>query len=380
MNKRTQIRLAFLIPSLQTGGAELQLLSLVKALDKTRFRVTVIVMYSGYALESCFESLPHVDLIRLEKRHAFDFTAFFRLIGALRRHKVWILQSFNVSARLWGACAAPCAGVPNIISMERTAQRLYSSWGSRFYLFAESYALRKSDRVIANSMAGKQFVISRNVPPERVRVIHNGLDPERLEITRSRTDIRTLWNIPDDAFCLVWVGRLEYVKDPFTFINVVYQLGRREKPLYALVVGDGSLMTACQEYTRALNLEQRIRFTGNRRNVADYYNAADLFVLTSDRVEGCSNTILEAMRLGTPVVASRVGGNPELIDHAKTGYLFEPNDTQGLADLIDKLIDAPELLNVAGSALNAVEKNYTQSAMVSAFETVYRQLIAGTGG
>ena len=381
MKKHSKIRLAFLIPSLQTGGAELQLLSLVKGLDPDRFRITVITLYSGYELEPFFETLKGVQLVRLNKRHAFDFSAFIRLIQVLRQGRFSLLQCYNVSARLWGVCAAQCAGVSRVITMERTARLIYSTPGSRFYLFAERYALRKSDLVIANSQAGKDFALSRGARAPNVRVVYNGLDSERLEIIRGRHETRALASIPAEAFCLTWVGRLETVKDPFTFIKALHLLNNQmNRTVFAFMLGSGSLKSECEKLARSLDVENRIVFTGNRKDVADFYHAADLVVLSSSQVEGCSNTILEAMSLGIPVAATRVGGNSELIQHARTGYLFNPQDAEELAVLITKMMDDPDLLKISRAAQDMVRKKFGRTEMTSAYVTAYNQLLNRTGG
>ncbi|MDZ7724651.1 MAG: glycosyltransferase [candidate division KSB1 bacterium] len=379
MQQPDKINLAFLIPSLQTGGAEMQLLSLVKGLDAQRFRITVIVLYAGYELESQVPVRPGIRLVRLYKRNAFDLFAFFRLIFVLKRGRFSILQSYNVSARLWGLMAARYAGIPRVISMERTARVIYSTPGSRFYVFAEKFVMRKSDLIIANSRAGKRFAMSRGAAPGKVRVIYNGLDPDRLFITRSRHELCEQWRIPAQAFILTWVGRLETVKDPMTFIDAVHRAVQSSAPVYAFIVGNGSLRSACEQTAAELGIRDRIVFTGTRSDVSNYYHAADAVVLSSGQVEGCSNTILEAMYLAKPVVATRVGGNPELIEHGKTGYLSAPGDAGALASEIQSLTENPERLTVGESARHSVQIKFSQTAMINAFETVYDELMK-TGG
>ena len=355
-----RIRILFLIPSFKTGGAEIQLLSLVRGLDKSLFHVSVAAFYKGNELDRFYEDSPDTTIFYLNKKGALDFSAVRRLLSLIRQHKFHIVQSYNVSARLFGMITAKRAGVPISIVTERTARLLYSSLGSRVYLFFEKFAIRSADLLIANSNAGREFAVSRGVQRDRTRVIYNGIDPERLQVRRDTKKVRQEFLIPMDAFLVGMIARVEKLKDPFTFIDAARSLIRKYENIYFMLVGDGALLKSVREAVSA-ELQSRIVFTGFRTDTADLLNSMDVVTLTSKQVEGCSNSLLEAMSLRKPVIATRVGGNTELIEHEKNGLLISPSQPAELADAVERLYHNASLrVSLAENAHHFVDEKFSQ--------------------
>jgi glycosyltransferase involved in cell wall biosynthesis len=376
-----RIRLFFLIPSFKTGGAELQLLSLLRGLDKTRFEITIAAFYRGNEYDAAFEAIPGVSVLYLEKKGALDFRLVRRLMDFFRHHPVDIVQCTNVSARLVGVFCAKRARVPVIIATERTARLLYLSFGSRIYLFFEKYALRSADLVIANSNAGRKFVMSRGVAEERTRVIYNGVDPERVSSNRSPRQMRQELALPDKAFVVGMVARLEVLKDPALFITACGRMMSRFPNVYALLVGDGSLLNDMKFLAQQTDFSERIIFTGRRADVADVLQVMDVVLLTSRKIEGCSNSLLEAMALGKAVIATAVGGTVELIEHEQNGILVAPGNSNELADAVCRVYhDAGLRERLGKNARDTAAKQFSQAAMVRAYEATFIDLLARKSG
>ncbi len=372
----SRIRILFVIPSFKTGGAEIQLLSLVRGLNKTRFAVTVAAFYQGNELDADYESIPDTKIVYLNKKSGPDFSFVQRLMQLIRHEHFDIVQCYNISARLLGILSAKKLGVPYTIATERTARLLYSSWGSRFYLFFEKYALRYASLVIANSEAGRQFAISRGVPKARTRVIYNGIDPQRFLPTRSKQEVRQELKIPEKAFVIGLVARIEKLKDPFTFISAAQIVADQMPNAFFVVVGDGPLLEPMRQRVNELTLQQQFTFTGRRSDVADMLNMMNVLVLTSKQVEGCSNSLLEAMALGKAVIATRVGGNVELITRESNGLLVPPQHPQELADAILRVYnDAALRERLERQARQSALENFSQTAMVSSYEAIYHELL-----
>ena len=370
-----RIRILFLIPSFKTGGAEIQLLSLVRGLDKSLFNVTIAAFYQGNELDSFFENHPEISVFFLGKKGALDFSFVRRLFTLMKQQQFDIVQSYNVSARFFGMITAKKARVPVVITTERTARLIYSSIGSRFYLFFEKYTTRSADALIANSEAGRCFAIQRGVRRERTAVIYNGIDPERFCFTRGRDSLRTELFIPKDAFVVGMLARIDKLKDPFTFLDAARRVFEKNELARFMLVGDGPMLESVKKQAVAMGLKNRIIFTGLRTDVADLLNCMDVVLLTSYRVEGCSNSLLEAMALGKPVIATRVGGNLELVVNERTGLLVDPRNPAQVADAVLRLYrDEALCRTMVENARRLVEIKFSQRAMVSQHEKLYLEL------
>jgi len=376
-----RIRLLFVIPSFRIGGAEVQLLSLVRGLDKSRFDVTVAVFNRQGELEADFINVPDVEIVDLQKSGAADFRVLPRLITVIRRKDIQIVQSYNVSARLFGMLAAKLVRSPKAVATERTARLIYSSFGSRIYLFLEKFVLRAADAVIANSKAGKDFAESRGALPEKTFVIHNGIDADRLTIKESPLAVRSSLGIPASAFVVGMAARIERIKDPLTLMNAARILVQNYDDLRFLLVGDGPMLKEVKAGVAAFGLDSQFILAGHRSDAVDFINAMDVVVLTSSRVEGCSNSLLEAMQLGKAVVATRVGGNAELIDPQRNGLLISPQNPHELAEVIRILHDDPAYRQrLAAAAQQKATEHFSQQSMVRKHQKLYEELLGTRQG
>jgi glycosyltransferase involved in cell wall biosynthesis len=172
------------------------------------------------------------------------------------------------------------------------------------------------------------------------------------------------------------VGRLQAPKDPLTLIRALAELGR---PGEAVIAGDGPDRPAVEREVRRLGLESAVRLAGERDDVAELLAEADLFVL-STRSEGLPLSILEAMAAGLPVVASDVGGVPELVVDRETGFLVPPGDPHALAAAIERLLDDPDLRGRFGAAGRArVSTHFDLASAQRAHLDLYRALLADAG-
>ena len=376
---KERIRILFLIPSFRTGGAEVQLLSLVRGLDKSRYDVTVAAFYKGGELDSDFENSLGVNVVFLRKKGGLDFGFFKRLLSLVQTKDIHIIQSYNVSARFFGVLAAKMARKPVAIATERTARLLHSTKGSRVYLFLEKYAMRSADHVVANSVAGQKFAQSRGVKTTKSTVIYNGIDAQRMQINRAAEDIRKSLGIPASAFVVGMAARIEALKDPKMLVETARQLVRSIENIYFLLVGDGPMLGEVKAKINSLDLKDCFIFTGHRSDSIDFINAMDIVVLTSSKVEGCSNSLLEAMWLGKPVVTTRVGGNAELIEHEENGLLISPKQSDELAAAILRLYGDAEFKDkLAQRGRQLVRERFSQSLMVEQYERLYEDVLLET--
>ena len=368
-------RILFIIPSFRTGGAEVQLLSLIKGLDIELFEITVAVFYKGHELDIQFEKNSNIRIVYLNKSGPLDLKFLDRL-KKIFAEGFDIVQPFNISARYYAIKMAHKFKVPITIATERSAKLLPTSLGSRFFLFLEKFAMRKVTVVVANSEAGREFTISQGVKRLNTKVIYNGIDPARLQICKNREDMFREYSLPKRAKIVGTVGRLEAQKDSKTLVQAASIVSHKIDMIYFIFVGDGPQLLETQELAKKNNIEKNCLFVGNQKNVADYLNIMDVFILASKEIEGCSNAILEAMMLGKPVIATEVGGNREIVKPGKTGEIVQANDPRILAEKITMLLeDDAKKSRYGKNAKDIAESEYSLSTMVKNYQNLYFELL-----
>ncbi|NOY59160.1 MAG: glycosyltransferase [Calditrichaeota bacterium] len=350
---------------------------MLKSIDSKKFDAVAVVFYRGHDLDDQFGKIANIRIIFLDKKGGFDFKYLQKLRALIQKEKFDIIQPYNVSARFIGWIMAAGFHVPFTIQTERSARLLYTSLGSRIYQLLENHALRRASLLVANSEAGREFAISRGVGRDKTRVIYNGIDPERLLVTRNREEICREFGIPADAFIVGMVGRIEAQKDPHTIFDAAEIVLAQNENVHFVLVGGGPLLMESKQIVRQKNIDGHFSFAGHQDHVADFFNAMDIFVLASKRSEGCSNSILEAMMLGKPIVATRVGGNAEVVRHDETGKLVPPQNPEALAAAILEILrDERKRKDFGRKGQIAAKEKYSLRAMAGAYENLYFELIS----
>lgn len=368
----SRIQILFLIPSFIVGGAEMQLLTLVRGLDKTRFHPQVVTLYPHGALRPQFEASAGVQVTCMDKKSPLDFCFLKRLVQHVRRNHFDIIQMYNTSAKAIGLMMTGPGRIPISIVTERSAAELPTSFGSRIYRKIEKRLIRRATVLIANSQAGAQFLRTKGVDDEKVRVIYNGLDLDRLYLSRSDAIVRAELGIQAHQPVVGTVGSLKGEKDHDTFLLAAQKVLQERPECKFILVGDGPRMSALQELARTLGISGSVIFTGSRTDVASFVKIMNVFVLTSPKTEGCSNAILEAMALARPVLATQVGGNAELVEDSRTGFLIQPGDKQKLAQKITMLIRARGLAEQMGRfGREKIQAHFTLEQMIDQYQNLY---------
>jgi glycosyltransferase involved in cell wall biosynthesis len=214
------------------------------------------------------------------------------------------------------------------------------------------------------------------IPTERIRVLPNGVDTVRFAPrTAKRNEIRQRLGIPKDSFAVGTVGRMVKIKDHHTLLKAAADIASRGVPIYVLFGGSGPELSSLEDVVASSSaLAGRVAFLGSIANVPELLNALDVFVLPSIS-EGMSNTILEAMASGLPVVATRVGGNPELVEENRSGWLFQPGDSADLSARLELLASNPDLSSALGTAGRQRAVNqFSLDGMISRYRDLYLEL------
>jgi glycosyltransferase involved in cell wall biosynthesis len=254
------------------------------------------------------------------------------------------------------------------------------TWTSpRVHLYnqLDRWSLRATRQVITVSQPFRAELMAKGVPGARIEVLHNAIDPDwgRLDPARAAA-LRAELGIPESRRVLLIVGRLSREKDHLTLVRTVARLIPHDPHL--LIVGDGPERTSIEREAAALDLTGRVTFTGLVKSAEPYYGLADIAVLSS-RTEGSPNALLEAMAARVPVVATRVGGIPEIVTDGESALLVPPSEVEPLAAALDRLLADRDLAShLADRAAAVVRERHSPRQRARRLWEIYCRLAAST--
>lgn len=365
------------------GGLENGLVNLINHIPYDRYRHSIICL-TGSTEYSARIKRKDVKVIALNKRKGHDFPVHGRFVKVLRSLKPDIVHTRNLPALEFQLSAA-LAGVSCRIHGEH-GRDIYDLDGTN----SKYNALRKTMRLFTH----QYIAVSRNlsqwltdivkVSPARIAQIYNGVDTERFHPRASAPPALGGGFVGNsDVFVVGTVGRMETIKDPLTLVRAFVHLLRKYpslgRHLRLVVVGDGALRAPALQMLHGAHAEKLAWLPGERKDIPDIMRAMDLFVLPSLR-EGISNTILEAMSTGLPVVATAVGGNPELVLDDLTGTLVPPSDPVSMASAIrGYLLDRGKAKAHGVAGRRRVEACFSMQSMVAGYLRVYDSVLFGKG-
>jgi glycosyltransferase involved in cell wall biosynthesis len=361
------------------GGAQVYVESVVHGLAGLGYDVTVACS-DDPAVVARYASAAHVYPTRIPYRVDpwADLRFFVRLLRLMRSGRFDVVQTSAAKASLFGRLAARLAGVPVVI---------FTAHGFPFHDFMSPLprlGLRMleramsrwcTDMVVSVSEIDRRTAVAEGiVPPERIVTIQNGIDLECA--VGDRAAARESLGLPPGVAVVGMVGRLAPQKAPDDFLRMAALVAREVPTTTFLVVGDGPLRRDLAQLTTALGLDRQVRFLGFRDDVPRVLAALDVFALTS-LWEGLPFTILEAMRAGTPVVATAVNGVPEVVEHGRTGLLAPPRDTTQLAAHILALLKDPGRARAMGEeGRRRLREQFDVDRMVAELSDLYQRLHA----
>ena len=338
--------------------------------------VTPVILRQGGSLGEAAraEGLPFVFL----GRHPADPRTLFDFLRIIQRDRIQVLHLQGFGSTFFGRVAARLRGLPVVVHVH--ADHHYEPKAYPRFVQVLDHALAAgTQHVLAISRAVSRFAVaSQGFRPEQVEVMHNPVDLSRfrpLDAAARRT-VREALGIERDVPVVICVARFDPVKGVDLLIEAWREIASTIPQAVLLLVGDGPLREALAERIRATGLDTSVRFLGYRSDVEAVLRAADLCVVPS-RSEGFSLAALEAMATGLPVVATRVGGLPEVVRDGETGVLVEPDNPPALAKAVIRLLADATLRTALAAAALASARGYDIDAYCARLETLYHQL-AGT--
>jgi L-malate glycosyltransferase len=369
MSQPAALRVMHVVYALQPGGMEHGVVKLVNGLEKGRVRSSVCSTKPAGELKHLLA--PSVRLFELHRRDGNDPKLVWTLFRLFAAERPDVVHTHAWGTLFEGLVAARLARVPVFIHGEHGTLQLrpHQRWLQRRGWAAADHVLSVSSR-LADRIAHET-----DFPRDRIRVIRNGVDLSRFGQT-DRTLARKALGVPLDARVLVTVGRLVPVKDHVNLLEAMALLRRDGLDAVLLIAGDGPLRSSLQTRADALGLADHVRFLGHRSDVEVVLGCADAFVLPSAS-EGLSNTILEAMASGLPVVATRVGGADEMVIDGRTGHLVPPQLPPALADALSGVLkDAATRREMGAAGRARSEAEFSLESMVRRYEAVYVEAVS----
>jgi glycosyltransferase involved in cell wall biosynthesis len=351
------------------GGAEMVVSRLAGALDRSRFRSLVCLYRPGWLKEQC--ERQGIETHVLDIGGMFDFGWVRRACRLVRSERISLIHAHEFTGNTYGSLVAKLVGVPLVATVH----------GKSYYSeqFKRRLAYRVVSRVgtmVAVSEDLKRFVTdSVGVPAERIKVIYNGQEillPVRGgETARLRCEL----GMEEDEQVVGVVGSLYPVKGHKYLLAAIPHVLNAHPRTKFLIVGRGDVETSLKDAVKRTGLEKQVRFLGFREDVATLLSLMDIFVLPS-LSEGLSIALLEAMAAGKPVVATNVGGNPELVVDGETGYSVPPRDADALATkLRSLLVDKCRAKKLGENGRKRVQQKFSLQAMADNYQRLYEECL-----
>ena len=374
------IRLFYVIDSLDIGGAQRQLLELLRRLDRRRYQAAVCPLWPLMALEPDYQQTGW-PIVKIHKKAHMDISITWRLAREMRAFQPHIVHTFLFTGNLWGRLAAALARTPAVISTQMSvipkAKRL------PYMALVDQVLAGVTDIMTFDSYKGqRECGLARIMGRPSLKVIHNGADLQVFEAHRFRAGIlemkRSL-EIGENCVVLGNIARLTEQKGQEVLLRAASLLIREGRNLRVMLVGDGPKRSELESLADTLGIRDYVHFLGPRHDLPELLSLFDIFVLSS-HWESLPVIVLEAMAMARPVVASDVAGVSEMVDHETTGLLVKAGEPQLLADALLRLMSNPESAVQMGLAGRArVEQDFSVERMVEETTALYDDLLKQKG-
>jgi glycosyltransferase involved in cell wall biosynthesis len=368
-------RVLHLVDTLGVGGTECQLVQTAIRQRSASHEVTVGCLHAeGPMLQALQRARIPVVEFRKGKtlRSANGIYQLLRLVIFLRRGKFQVVHAHDLWANVLGAFAAWLARTPVIISSRRYLEDLHE-WDSPWRSAMNRIVYRLSTLVVVNARAIRDVLVKKEgVPAEKVSVVYNGVDVNRFAYAPRDRD-KVLPDVGREAKVVAVLGNMySPMKGHAFLVEAARHVCRKQRDVVFLLIGDGKERPKLEQQVREAGLERQILFLGRREDIPELLACCDLSVLPSE-AEGLPNSVLEAMAAGLPVVATCVGGVPEVIRDGMDGLLVPPRDPGALAEAILRALYDPDLAKkLAAVGQQRVRTRFSFDRLVTTLEQLYR--------
>lgn len=384
-----KIKILHIITRLDHGGSSTNTIETVSRLDKEKYSVDLV---SGKThdpsgqikgtLEQKGINFRFFDELRREINPWFDILALFKIYAVIKKEDYDLIHTHSSKAGILGRWAAKLAGTRLIVHTPHG--HVFHGYSgpvlTKIFIWLEQITAKITDKIITLTDKGRDEHLHYKIaPPSKFVTIHSGIELDQFKHPVDVQRVKAQLNIPEGVFLFGSVTRLDPVKGTDILIKAMAEMCERFPLARLMIVGEGHEETKLKEQCENLKISDKVIFTGYQKNVVDFIHMMDVFILPSFN-EGMGRVIIEAMACGKPVIASRTGGIPALIEYEQEGILVSPGDATELAgamaDLISSL-DKGSSIGQKGKAkvFDAANDNYSLASMLSRIEALYAGLI-----
>ena len=370
-----KLKVIHMVEDLKIGGAERIIASIAEGLERRRFEISVWCIAKGGEIADELKQ-KGIDIKILDIFSYHNPINILRLAYLFRKARPDIVHAHGYFGSTFGRLAAILAGVPIIITHVHST---YYEYKKRNMLI-ERFLSYFTDKIVCVSEAVKDFVVKdEGIANNKTCVIYNGVDvSDTLELFKSVDQERKSFGIEEEDFVVITVASLMPHKGHQVLLDAARIVSKEHSNLRLLIVGDGPLRNELQEYANKLGISSKVVFTGQRqrKDVSRLLNLSDIYVLSSILREGFSISIAEAMAMSKPVIASNLGGIPELIEDKVNGLLVAPGNSYELAAAVEKLVSDRSMREKMGRRGREIyEEKFTVAKMIQNIASLYDGLI-----
>jgi len=362
-------------------GPEAQILQLVKPMRQEGFEIEILALYRRNGNMPLIHPLVErakrsgLKANQLDDMARFSPKAILRIAERLRRGHFSLIHTHGYKTNIFGGLAAKLAGVKGIATVHLHTE---ASRRLKLYKVMDLFVLRFFPKVIAVSEHLRQELISKGLSKEKVVTIHTAIDLEAFldTVPHNSRKLRDILNIGDDQCVISIVGRLTPQKGHIYFLKGAKRILEVLPKAKFLVIGDGPSRKELEKLAISLGINRAVSFLGYQEDIAAFTNVSDVIVMSSIK-EGLPVVLLEALALAKPVVATRVGGVPEVIKDKETGLLVSPRDPEELAQAILYVVRNPNWASKLGErGRELVLREFSIQIMAREMARVYAELLS----
>ena len=365
----------YLLPEMKLGGAERHVLNLASGLRKRGYPAGIACLFreGKLAPEVRKEKIPFVCL---DAHESWGPSTVFQIYRWIRSNPIDILHTYLFGFHFYAGLPAKLCKVPVVLS----SRREIPLWQKLRHRWIENAGNLFVDRVICCSDAVKSWTLQKErLQPEKVLTLYNGVDTEFFTPDQNGAGIRHEFGIPEKAPLIGTVANFSFEKGYPYLLDAAQKVLKFNQDARFLFVGSGPLEKEMKDGAQKIPGHERIIFAGSRSDIRELIGAMDIFVLAS-LIEGFPNVLLEALALEKPVIATRVGGIPELIHSAREGVLVPAKDSQALADMILLFLQKYDEARVFGlRGAGKIHESFTLDRMIDQYESLYLSLAEKKG-
>ncbi len=367
------IKIAFVIDTIEspTAGTEKQLLMLIKHLDRSRFQPYLCVLRVSEWLRQNFTDCELVDVGVPSFAKPSSYRNVLKFVGFLKNQKIDIVQTHFVEGNKVGVLSAKLAGVRTIVSTRRNQ----GYWHNRLEIMMLGALNSQVTRFLANSENTRQWAANtEHIAFDRIDVIHNSLELDRYSrgTEEQRQAFRQELGFSSDAAIVGVVANLRPVKALDVFIKAAKLVSDSCPTARFVLVGDGPEKQRLEQLCAELEITPLVRFLGKRLDIPEILGCLDIGILSSSS-ESFSNSIVEYMAAGLPVVCTAVGGAREAVEDGVNGFVVQPGDYESMAFKVISILTSGNILSIGQNSRNKAESLFSLPVIMGKYEQFYNK-------